>query len=58
MLQEFSWRFKFLRRKDPRLDCGRAYAKAVVAQRIAQTGAETLPDVRPGRYGIMLWMPP
>jgi hypothetical protein len=26
VIQEFSWRFKLLRRKDPRLDYGRAYA--------------------------------
>src|SRR5262249_25393774 len=46
VLQQFNWRFKFLRQKQPRLDYGRAYAalKAEIARRLAE-GNGALPDL-------------
>src|SRR5262249_40617441 len=44
VLQQFNWRFKFLRQKQPRLDYGRAYA-ALKAERRLAASAGALPDL-------------
>jgi hypothetical protein len=47
VLQEFNWRFKFLGRKDPKLNYGAAHhkLKLEIARRLAES-AGTLPDLR------------
>jgi len=47
VLQEFNWRFKFLRQKQPDLSYGTAHAKlkAEIAKRIAESGKNGLPDL-------------
>jgi hypothetical protein len=46
VLMEFNWRFKFLRRQNPKLSYGTAHnrLKAEIARRIAEAGAN-LPDL-------------